>query len=77
MKVGDHLGKLRHDRERQTPLLRHAVEELRLVEPAHDECPLNGVALASKAKSTAFVDSYRNDIKIKLRCGTAVDGEAR
>ncbi len=75
MKVGDHLCKLRHDRERQAPLLRHAVVELRLVEPAHDECPLNGVALASKAKSTAFADNYRNHIEIKLTCGTSVDGK--
>ena len=75
MKVGDHLCKLRHDRERQAPLLRHAVVELRLVEPAHDECPLNGVALASKAQSTAFGDNYRNHIEIKLTCGTSVDGK--
>ena len=45
MKVGDDLREPRHGGQRQAPLLRHAVIELRLIEPAHDECPFVRLAL--------------------------------
>ena len=75
MKVGDHLCEARHDIEGQAPLLRHAVVELRLIEPAHDECPFFGFALSSKEKIRVFTDSYRNDFEIKLRCGSSIEGQ--
>ena len=75
MEVGNDLGKLRHGSQGQTPLLRHAVQELRLVESAHDQHPLDDFALTGNVKSAAVIESYRKDFKINMRRCAAIEAK--
>src|SRR5262245_64099578 len=64
-----------HGRDGETTVLRHAVEKFRLVETAHDQHPLNDFAQAGNMKFGAFVHSYRNHIKIKMRSCPAIEAK--
>src|SRR5262245_38158805 len=61
MEVGDNAGKLWHGSERQTPLLGHVVQKLRLVEPAHDKHPIDNFTLTRNIKCLIVIDSYRDN----------------
>jgi hypothetical protein len=73
VEFGNDACKLRHGSQRQAPVLRHAVEELRLVESAHDQPPLDNFALTGNLEFAAHIESYRKNLKIKLRCYAAIE----
>src|SRR5262245_18175435 len=64
-----------HGRHGETTVLRHAVEKFRLVETAHDQHPLNDFAQSGNLEFAASVDSYRNNIKIKMRSCPAIEAK--
>ena len=75
VEVGNSACKLRHGRQRQAPVLRHAVEELRLVEAAHDQHPLDDFALTGDVEFAALIESYRKHLKIKMRRCAAIEAK--
>ena len=75
MEFGNGARKPRHGRQQQAPLLGHAVQKLRLVEAAHDQHPLDDFALTGDVEFAAFIESYRKNLKIKMRRCAAIEAK--
>ena len=71
----DHRSQARHRGQGEPPFACHAVIQHRLVESVHAKHPFDWLPLAAKPEGAAFVESYRNDLKIKLRRRARIDAE--
>ena len=75
VEVADRGGERTHGRKRQPALGSHAVEKRLLIESAHDEHPLDGLAAPTKAQSPVRRFTYRHDLEVKVRRGPSVDAQ--
>src|SRR5262249_27592641 len=75
MKGGNNLSQTRHRGQRKSPLFRHAIIELGLIEAPHDKRPFHRLATAVEMQFSMRISGYRNDFEIKARCDAAIDAK--